>query len=234
MEVIDITGKIADGMWNYSEPFPRFKLKSITGIPWLSHKIYSDIFEGMHSQTGTYLETPAHYFGCRESYCIADIPVEKLLDIPCSIINISRVAQAGQVQGDIKDNEDMKIIDEETLTEASKDCDILPGEAILVSTGWSRHWMEDCFTGESPYFTYEAMRWLISKKPFLLGSDFPCWDSSRNPQGFFKEFFSANILMLAPCDNLWQIREKKVLLTVLPLNIPNTSASPCRAVVKVK
>lgn len=210
-------------MWNYQAPFPRFKLKPMADIPWLANKVYSDVFAGMHSQTGTYLETPAHYWGCEKSYSVADIPLEKIVDVPCTILRpeLSENEQAAK-----------RAIGVGQLVAAAADREIEPGDAILVSTGWSRNWNETWFTDASPYFTYEAMMWLISRKPGLLGGDFPCWDSPDQPQGFFDAFFSANILMLAPCDKLWEVKEATAHLTVLPLNIPGTSASPCRAFIR--
>jgi kynurenine formamidase len=103
--------------------------------------------------------------------------------------------------------------------------------AILVGTGWGKHWSENFYLDKSPYFTYEAMKWLISKKPVLLGTDFPRWENLKKPEGFFNEFYSADILMLAPCVNLEKITKTKVKLTALPLRIPGTSSIPCRAVV---
>jgi kynurenine formamidase len=75
------------------------------------------------------------------------------------------------------------------------------------------------------------MKWLIGKKPFLLGSDFPRWDHLTKSERFFPEFFAADILMLAPCVNLEAVRKPDVRLTALPLHIPGTSAVPCRAIV---
>jgi kynurenine formamidase len=83
----------------------------------------------------------------------------------------------------------------------------------------------------SPYFTYDAIAYLVEKKPFLLGTDFPRWESFEHPQNLFPLFYAANILMLAPVINLEQIRATRVKLTALPLNIPGTSCIPCRAIV---
>ena len=59
-KVIDITGIINNGMWNYDAPFPEINIKQLPPVPWCGNRIIgAEIFEGMHSQTGTYLETPA-------------------------------------------------------------------------------------------------------------------------------------------------------------------------------
>lgn len=223
MRVLDITGKIRVNMWNYEEPFTRFKMRSLEDIPWVDGKVYCEIFEGLHSQTGTYLETPAHYYGNDNCYLIADIPVEKLFNISCSVINIdSRLFH----------NSHNRIpITAEMLENSLGSGDITEGEAVLVGTGWGSRWMDQYYLEHSPYFTNEAMQWLISKKPFLLGTDFPRWENLLRPEGFFDAFYAADILMLAPCVNLENIIKNKVKLTALPINIPGTSCVPCRAVI---
>lgn len=231
MNVIDLTGVIREGMWNYEPPFPAFRMKPLDKVPWVKGDVYCEVFEGMHSQTGTYLETPAHYYGNDKSYLVADIPVSKLVDIPCKVLMLDEREYAGEYEGAEAVAGPRKPIDAETLKRCPGSERIAEGDAILVATGWGKHWMDACYLDQSPYFTYDAMQWLISQRPFLLGSDFPRWDNLERSEGFFADFFAANILMLAPCVNLEQVTRPDVRLTALPLHIPGTSAVPCRAVI---
>lgn len=223
MNVIDLTGVIREGMWNYEWPFPSFRMRPLDKVPWVRGDVYCEVFEGMHSQTGTYLETPAHFFGNDRSYSVAEIPVSKLVDMPCKVLmlNESEFASAGP----------RKPIDAGMLERCPGSKLLAEGDAILVGTGWGKHWMDACYLEQSPYFTYDAMEWLIARKPFLLGSDFPRWDNLPKSEGFFADFYEADILMLAPCVNLEQVKRPDVRLTALPLHIPGTSAVPCRAVI---
>lgn len=225
MKTIDITGQIYEGMWNYEHPFPKFKMEPLGNVPWVKGEVFCETFGGLHSQTGTYLETPAHFYGNNKYYLVDDIPIEKIVNIPCHVINLY-------------DNEfKNSIIPNKPITRSmlelsvGEEDDILENCAILVGTGWGKHWRRDFYLQSSPYFTYEAMKWLISKKPILLGTDFPRWENIDKPENFFEDFYSAGILMLAPCINLENISKKQVKLTVLPLRIPGTSCIPCRAVV---
>lgn len=223
MKVTDITGVIQNGMWNDDPPFPRFNMKPLGKVPWVSGEVYCEVFEGLHSQTGTYLETPAHYYGNDKCYLVADLPVEKLLNIPCVILNL-----------DCKFSSDLTAklpITREMLENCPGSRDISKDCAILIGTGWGKYWMDESYLSMSPYFTYEAMMWLIEKKPFLLGADLAKWENLKKPQGFFEKFYAADILMLAPCINIEKIIKTTGKLTVLPLNISGTSAVPCRAVV---
>lgn len=222
MKVIDITGQIREGMWNYEWPFPEFRMRPLGKVPWVDKEVYCEIFDGLHSQTGTYLETPAHFYGNGNCYMIADVPVEKLVNIPCVVLKLEESL--------FDNSSERKPITREMLEGCEGSSNIPEGCAILVGTGWGKYWMDKCYLEYSPYFTYEAMKWLISKKPFLLGSDVPRWENLTRPEGFFADFYAADILMLAPCVNLEKVTCSIQMLTVLPLNVPGTSCVPCRGV----
>jgi len=110
--------------------------------------------------------------------------------------------------------------------------DVEEGISVLISCNWGRHWRDPRYLSASPYFEKEAMDYLISKKPFLLGTDFARWENLEKPQGFFADFYNSDILMLAPVVNLEQIKKDRALLSALPLNIEKTCCAPCRAYIK--
>lgn len=222
-KIIDITGTIKEGMWNYEHPFPKFKIRPLPKVPWVEKDVFCEIFEGLHSQTGTYLETPAHYYGNDKTYLLIDVPVEKLINVDCVVLNL---------EDKNTKNENGKIsITVEDLENCENASYINEGDAILVAAGWDKYWMEDRYLKDSPYFTYDAMMWLINKRPFILGSDFARWDNLDKSENFFSEFYEADILMMAPCVDLGRVTKPRVKLTVLPLKIPGTSCTPCRAVI---
>ena len=101
----------------------------------------------------------------------------------------------------------------------------------MVSANYGQKWKDSDYLTACPYFTADAMSWLVSKKPFLLGSDFPRWDNLEKPQGFWQDFYNADILMLAPVVNIEAVDE--ALLTVLPIKAAVTSCAPCRAILKI-
>jgi kynurenine formamidase len=105
-------------------------------------------------------------------------------------------------------------------------------KAIFVSTGWGQRWRDEDFVEASPFIKFDAMHFLMDQKPFLLGADSPRWENLENPEGFFPDFFDADILMLGPCINLEKIKSQVVKLTALPLKAEGTCCAPCRAIVK--
>ena len=214
--IIDITGELYSGMWSYGSPFPALNIKPLAEVEWVKYDIYAEVFEGLNSQSGTYLETPAHLLG-EASYPLIDVPVDKLVDIPCVVLNV------GEQRGCAITRE---------MLESCKNADkISEGCAVLVSANYGEKWKDDDYLSSCPYFTYEAMAWLVSKKPFLLGSDFPRWDNLEKPQGFWQDFYNADVLMLAPVVNIEAV--DTALLTVLPIKAAVTSCAPCRAILKI-
>ena len=226
-KIIDLTGPIYNGMWNYEPPFPAVNIHPLPNVDWVETKVYCEVFAGLHSQTGTYLETPAHLLGYEASYRLSDIPIEKLVDIPTSVIHVTDLTP---------DETGRPPITAEMLIQANpalSAIDRLPeNTALLISTGWGQRWRDNDFLSASPYFTREAMEYLIGKHPYLLGSDLPRWENLEKPQGFFPAFFRANILLASPFVNLEKITSENPLLTLLPLAVTDTCCAPVRAFIK--
>jgi len=218
LQVIDLSGEIKTGMWHYELPFPEFFLRPLPEVPWVKTRVSCEIFDGLNSQTGTYLETPAHYFGNAGSYLLADVPVQRLVGLPCRVLMLPQKAFDGPERAPVT---------LPMLLAAAAENPPLPGEALLVGTGWGKNWDAPDYLSRSPYFTREAMEWLIAQKPFLLGSDVPRWESFEHPQGFFEAFYRANILMLAPCVRLEKAGSGFFRLTALPPAASGTSCAPC-------
>lgn len=220
--VYDVTGTVQNVMWNYDPPYPHVNIKPLPEVPWAGVKVYAEIFEGMHSQTGTYLETPAHVFGGDHplNYPLIDVPVEKLVDVPCVLLNLPLVKKGGLRHA----------ITAESLTACEGASDIQEGDALIIGTGWGQYWMDPDYVTHGPYFTKAAMDWLLAKKPVIIGGDSPRWENMEEPQGFFPDFYGANVLMLAPLVNLENVPFTRCRLTVLPLKVNSTCCAPARAV----
>ena len=45
------------------------------------------------------------------------------------------------------------------------------GRAVLVHTGWDRHWRSDAYFGEHPFLTAAAADWLAENGAALVGID---------------------------------------------------------------
>lgn len=223
MKVIDITGSIYTGMWNYSEPLGSM-LGSFNAInmefEFGGEKYSLETFSGFKAQTGTYLESPGQYL--KEKYYVSNIPIHKLFMIPAYVF-FTPYHTLGEKDG-------KRFISLENIKTAEKH-DIPEGAAILIGTGYGKNWQNKDFFSKSWFFKKDAMEYLISKKPFLLGTDSAEWENPKDPEGIFKMFYPANILILASCINFEHINRFKVDLTVMPFNVMESFICPARAVV---
>jgi kynurenine formamidase len=224
MKIIDITGPIYTGMWSYGPPFPRFELGRVPQPEWLEYPMYTEELRGMCGQTGTYLETPAHLLGYEKSYPLIDVPLAKLVDIPTYVLRL-RLEELPEFGG-------RRAITREAISRKINEKRLARCRGIIISTGWGRNWRAPNFLESSPFIKYEAMDYLIGRKPFVVAADSPRWENLEKPEGFFPKFFDRNILLMSPCINLEQISKDVVALTALPLKVEGACAAPCRAFVK--
>lgn len=213
MKIIDITGPIHAGMWSYGPPYPPVEVELLPSPDWVPHPTYSWKLQ-ITAQTGTYLENARHM--SLDAPPLDSVPIEQLVLRPAAVIAVPR--SAGQA------------IDLADLLEAAACMELEEGLAILVATGWGSQWDAPDFVSGSPYFTRDAMDWLLDHKPFMIGADLPRFDSSVEPQLFFPDFFRRGVLLLAPLVNLEQIPVSRGYLIALPLRVQEVGASPCRAV----
>lgn len=223
MKIIDVTGKVCNGMWTFGDLFPKLTIEEHSGVcPGFGDYYYTE-FCGMHAQTGTYIETPAHWFGFENSYLVKDIPLEKLYEHDCIVL---------KPEVDTADPSKKSPITLEALEKAAEGVEIRPDDVIVVATGWEKYWMDDAhFFDKSPYFTDDAMHWIIDKKPFMLATDTPAWDNYENPAGYMGDFYDGNILMMVPLVNMDQVTQKRVKITVMPLKADDGAAAPVRTVI---
>jgi len=212
MKITDVTGTISDGMWTYGPPYPDVVVEEIPQPDFIQYPTYSWRFE-LGAQTGTYLETSLHMFP--EGPELNDIPVEDVFMRDVAILRVPRPPDYRLMAEDLE----------------ACEVEINPGDAIIVATGWDEHWNQEDFVRSCPFFSYEAMRWILDKDPFLMGGDMPRFDSWDDPQGFFHEFFEQGLLLLAPLVNLGAVQADRAKLVALPVKIAETCASPCRALI---
>lgn len=104
----------------------------------------------MVSNTGTYLDTPYHRY--EEGFDLAGLPLESASGLPGVVV---------RAQGAIGRGIDW------TLFAASD----IAGRAVLVHTGWDRHWRTDQYFEGHPFLTEAAAVYLRDGGAKLVGID---------------------------------------------------------------
>ena len=106
----------------------------------------------MVANTGTYVDSPFHRYP--DGKDLADLPLESLANLDCVVV---RANEKGRERA----------IDELPLT-----ANEVRGRAVLVHTGWDRHWRTDEYhSGRHPYLTSTLAQWLVDAGARLVGID---------------------------------------------------------------
>ena len=103
----------------------------------------------MVANTGTYVDSPFHRFA--DGMDLAELPLESLADLEGIVIRVQgsgRAISADVFQG---------------LS--------LTGKAVLIHTGWARHWRTDQYFEGHPYLTREAAQFLVDAGAAFVGID---------------------------------------------------------------
>jgi kynurenine formamidase len=114
----------------------------------------------MVANTGTYMDAPFHRFASGAD--IAALPLAKLANVRGVVVRLPRDRRALGV-------EDLEGLD-------------LRGAALLVHTGWSRHWRSEAYGGaDHPYVSRAAAEALAESGVALAGIDSVNIDDMADP-----------------------------------------------------
>ncbi|MFF4614261.1 cyclase family protein [Nonomuraea jabiensis] len=148
--IVELSHRIVDGMVTYPGiPGPKLGVHLSRED---SRKVYAPGTEfhiatiALAANTGTYLDTPYHRYP--DGPDLSQVPVSKLADLPGLVVR----AGAGR---------------EVTISE---DLDVR-GRAVLIHTGWDRHFGTDAYLHGHPYLAPESARWLADQGAALVGID---------------------------------------------------------------
>jgi kynurenine formamidase len=120
-----------------------------------SHKIYAEGTEfqigkiELVANTGTYVDSPFHRFA--DGMDLSELPLESLADLEGIRIDVreyGRAVPAGPF-GEVE----------------------IAGKAVLIHTGWSRHWRTDQYFEGHPFLTREAAQCLVEAGAAFVGID---------------------------------------------------------------
>ncbi|HWA58244.1 MAG TPA: cyclase family protein [Gemmatimonadales bacterium] len=104
----------------------------------------------MVANTGTYVDSPFHRY--EHGKDLADLPLTSLANLPCVVARVSPGA------GRVIDRLDLSMEE-------------VRGRAVLVHTGWDRHWRTDRYFEQHPHLTGELAEWLVGAGAALVGID---------------------------------------------------------------
>ena len=104
----------------------------------------------MVGNTGTYVDSPYHRY--EGGVDLADLALESVADVPIVVVRLADRAERGI------DAADLDGID-------------AAGAAVLLHTGWDRHWGTPGYGDPAPYLTESGATWLVAAGVTLVGID---------------------------------------------------------------
>jgi len=153
-EIVDLSHVIEDGMTTYKGlPGPHicdFWTREGSAANYDDGSTFQIGRIDMVANTGTYLDAPFHRY--EDGADLAELPLPSLADLPGIVVR--------------------RPWENELATDASHfDGLEVAGKAVLVHTGWDRHWRSDGYFGEHPYLTAAAAEWLVENGAAIVGID---------------------------------------------------------------
>lgn len=103
----------------------------------------------MVANTGTYVDSPFHRFV--DGIDLAELPLESLADLEGIVVRAQDLG--GAISAKTFQGLDVK------------------GKAVLIHTGWSRHWRTDQYFEGHPFLTKDAAEFLVESEAVFVGID---------------------------------------------------------------
>ena len=211
MKIIDLSFVIENGIPTCGTPWHQtVKLEQMGTIDTVGRNTHS-ILLGSH--TGTHMDAPYHFV--KGGRTIESTPLETLCG-PISVIDFSRFMAGDVVQYD--DVKDLKVT-----------------ERMLFRFDWFKHWRTGDYYKAFPFFSEEAVSFLMANGIKLLAMDTPSPDDTKNINSIdspnHKALLSKDIIIIEYLNNTDQIDlTKKHTLVALPLKLKGSDGSPSRVI----
>jgi len=210
MELVDLNHVIEHGMTTYPGlPGPEVG-DHLTFDD--SHGVYAAGTEftigrlSMVTNTGTYLDTPRHRY--RDGWDVADLRLDRCVDLPAVV-----VAAAGEIGPDAFAGVDVA------------------GAAVLVRTGWDRHWRTETYGDPAhPFLTAGAATHLVDAGAALVGIDTVNIDDTRGgARPVHTILLGADVPIVEHLTDLDRLPATGARFSAVPLRVSGLGTLPVRA-----
>jgi arylformamidase len=163
----------------------------------------------MVANTGTYLDSPFHRYA--DGADLAELKLRSLADVPGIVIRRpwenSLPVEPSHFEG--------------------RD---VTGKAVLVHTGWDRHWRTEAYFGDHPYLTAEAADWLAVHGAILVGIDSCNIDNMHVPaRPVHTKLLGAEIPICEHMTGLGSLPDEGFRFSAVPPKIRGMGTFPVRA-----
>ncbi|MFL6760145.1 cyclase family protein [Sphingomonas sp.] len=163
----------------------------------------------MVANTGTYVDAPFHRYA--DGIDLADLPLESLANLPAIVVR--------------------RPWDKELGTEAAQFAGLdVRGKAVLVHTGWDRHWRTDRYGVDHSFLTADAADWLVANGAALVGIDSNNIDDTRvRARPVHSKLLATNIPICEHMTGLGGVPDEGFHFSAVPPKVKGMGTFPVRA-----
>jgi arylformamidase len=160
----------------------------------------------MVANTGTYLDAPFHRFADGDD--LAALALDRLAALPGLCVRSERQG----ADADLFEGLDVA------------------GKAVLVRTGWDRHWRTPAYGEGHPFLTEKAARLLAERGARLVGIDsYNIDDTSARTRPVHTILLGAGVLVCEHMTNLAALSAAGFTFTAVPPKVAGMGTFPVRA-----
>jgi kynurenine formamidase len=209
----DLSHVIEDGMITYPGlPVPQIRPDSVSAIGRTSYGPGVEFQIGevtICGNTGTYLDSPFHRYPDADD--LSELSLDKLADLDGVRIDLT-----------------------ETGTRAIGRSQLLPyncrGKAVLIHTGWDRHWGTNEYFRNHPFLTADAATYLAGTGAVLVGIDALNIDDTGDPdRPVHSQLLAAGIPICEHLTNLGALPDDGFRFSAVPPKLRPFGTFPVRA-----
>jgi arylformamidase len=168
----------------------------------------------MVSNTGTYIDCPFHRF--ENGKDLSEVGLERFADLEGIVISVPHTETLAVTEEHLKNHE-------------------LRNRAVLIHTGWDKHWNTEAYYENHPYLTEGASVYLRDCNVKLVGIDSHNIDDTRGrTRPVHTTLLGAEILIVEHLCNLYLLPEEGFTFSAIPPKFKGVGTFPVRAMAKIK
>lgn len=162
----------------------------------------------MVANTGTYVDAPFHRYP--DGKDLSELPLSSLANLPAVIVRVPP---------------DRRVMDAATFEHLD-----LTGKAVLIHTGWSRHWRTDQYFEGHPFLTGTAAELLRERGAALVGIDsYNIDDTADGGRPVHSTLLAADIPIAEHLTGLDRLPDAVVRFFAVPVKVKAFGTFPVRA-----
>lgn len=168
----------------------------------------------MVTNTGTYIDCPFHRF--KDGKDLSEIGLEFFADLDAVVISVPYTDTLEITEEHLKNYE-------------------IRNRAVLIHTGWDKHWNTENYYENHPYLTENAAKYLRNCAVKLVGIDSHNIDSTKGTaRPVHTTLLESEILIVEHLCNLYLLPTDGFLFSAIPPKFKGVGTFPVRAMAKLK